>query len=299
MYYLREKLEIENEISEFAETDILWLDIEVADYNTKQPRLSIIQLLAYPHDVNGSRSCILDVLDRSDLIELFINKIMANEQIIKVFHNASHDLRFLGSKKAQNVICTLEMARSIPYYLLPVKSYSLKSLTEALTDFKKISKDEQTSDWGLRPLSQKQLGYAKMEPVYLAQVYLKLLELQEKTKPDPRIDDLDIIGQRYQQIEETWRLLDSEINHLKERGKKAMQAQNKRETITFKLSSSERTTFKIDFAELVELVKNKGIDLHFSVTLTKKIQEKISSYLDELVLDENTITVSRLISKNK
>ena len=195
MYYLREKLEIENEINEFAETDILWLDIEVADYKTKQPRLSIIQVLAYSHDVNGSRTCILDVLDRPDLIELFINKIMANEQIIKVFHNASYDLRFLGTKKAQNIICTLEMAHSIPYYLLPVNSYSLKSLSETLTNFKNISKDEQSSDWGIRPLSQKQLQYAKMETVYLAQIYQKLIILEAKLTPDPLTEDLEALGQ--------------------------------------------------------------------------------------------------------
>ena len=42
---------------------------------------------------------ILDVLDKPDLVTYFVDKIMVNPQIKKVFHNASYALRFLGKSR--------------------------------------------------------------------------------------------------------------------------------------------------------------------------------------------------------
>ena len=100
MQYLTKVNEIEAKIALFASAKTLWLDTEIADWNTSYPRLSIIQVLAEPKTNNAY---ILDVLDKPDLVDYFINKIMVNPQIEKVFHNASFDLRYLGEKLAQNV----------------------------------------------------------------------------------------------------------------------------------------------------------------------------------------------------
>jgi ribonuclease D len=299
MYYLTDESNIKEIISELSEADILWLDTEVADYNTKKPRLSLIQVLAYPQNLDGSRTCIIDVLDKTDLVEFFIDKIMKNKEIIKVFHNAKYDLKFLGKTKAKNVICTLELSRKIPYYLLPVKNHTLKTLTEYLTQFKNLSKEEQGSDWGIRPLTQTQLEYAKMDTVYLAQIYHKLTELESKIEPEPLQEDLENLGKRYLEIEEQWKLLDSEIQHIEARLKKAMLLQNKDEISAFKLSYSQRTTIKTDFSELVKLVNSKSIELDFSVTLTKEIQTKIGNNLDELKTETETKTISSLNKKNE
>ncbi len=179
MAYIEDKDTIRELIGELTDTDILWVDTEVADWNTSHPRLSLIQVLAFPHDETGNRTYILDVLDRGDLVELFIEKIMANENIKKVIHNASYDLQFLGNRRAKNVFCTLELARKIPYHLLPVESKSLKSLTLFLTDFKEVDKQQQSSDWGKRPLREEQIKYAEMDCVYLAHVYSRLLEIKK------------------------------------------------------------------------------------------------------------------------
>lgn len=56
-----------------------------------KPRLSLIQVLADPHDLTGESTDILDVLDRNDLVRYFVDQIMANSQIEKLFHNASYD----------------------------------------------------------------------------------------------------------------------------------------------------------------------------------------------------------------
>ena len=52
---------------------------------------------------------ILDVFDKPDLVTYFVDKIMVNPQIEKLFHNASYHLRLLGKKQSENVICTYKI----------------------------------------------------------------------------------------------------------------------------------------------------------------------------------------------
>lgn len=297
MYYLTQASDIKFLIDELTDSEILWLDTEVADYKTKKPRLSLIQVLANPQDLTGSRTCMIDVLEQPELVKIFIDKIMTNPTIEKVFHNAAYDLKFLGQKKAVNVTCTLEMARKIPYHFLPVAKHTLKYLTEYLTEFKNISKEEQGSDWGIRPLTTQQLEYAKMDCVYLAQVHINLLAINEKNQISPQEEDLNKLGQRYLEIESQWRLLDSEMEYLKDRVKQAMSAQKIKETAVFKLSSSQRTTIKVDFDQLAKLAIAQGIDLDFDVTLTKEIQGQLGTFLAQLPIQEQKIDVAALKTK--
>lgn len=102
MSYLTEVADIEAAIFQLANCPVLWLDTEVAEWWTSQPKLSLIQVLADVQDLNGTSTYLLDVLDRPDLVQLFISQVMANPVIEKVFHNANYDLRFLGKSAAQN-----------------------------------------------------------------------------------------------------------------------------------------------------------------------------------------------------
>ena len=52
MHYLTDATEIKAQINQLCSSKILWLDTEVADYRTPNPRLSLIQVLANPTD-NG------------------------------------------------------------------------------------------------------------------------------------------------------------------------------------------------------------------------------------------------------
>ncbi|GAA6620062.1 hypothetical protein [Scytonema sp. NUACC26] len=51
MFYLTQAAEIQAIIPELASHPILWLDTEVADYNTPSPKLALIQVLAEPNDL--------------------------------------------------------------------------------------------------------------------------------------------------------------------------------------------------------------------------------------------------------
>lgn len=299
MPYLTKPQDILDKIAESAQAQLLWIDTEIADYQTRKPRLSLIQVLDDSGDLTGEKVYILDVLDRAEVLQEFIDKIMVNSLIEKVFHNASYDLKLLGKTKAKNVTCTLDIAKKIPYYLLQLPNLQLKTLAEQLCYFPPVDKTEQSSDWGMRPLSSSQLQYAKMDTVYLAQVHQQLLKLMRRSEPDPNTEDLATLAQRYRKIEHQWKLLDTEMTHLQERLKKAMQAQNVLETDSFELSSYQRTTKKVPFDHLAKLVQSKGIELDFSVPLTQKLQKELGDIVTQLPVEEEVSTSWRLSMKEQ
>ncbi|BAZ38617.1 3'-5' exonuclease [Calothrix sp. NIES-4101] len=299
MPYLSSASEINQFITECTQRNILWLDTEVADFKAKKPRLSLIQVLDNPNDMSGERNFILDVLEQPDVVANFISEIMVNPTIEKVFHNAKYDLKFLGAKNTKNVTCTLEMAKEIPYYILPVPNYQLRTLATTICNFPNINKQEQSSDWGQRPLTAAQINYAYFDCIYLAQVHQKLLGLSKQVNIPAIDEDIQLLTARYQEIEEQYKLLHSEIEHLEERLKKAMQAQNTWETPVFKLSSYERATLKVAFNDLAEFIHAQGINLNFPVTLTKTLQKDLGDNLDKLNIVEEKITSFRLNSRNQ
>lgn len=153
-----------------ANDKTLFLDLEIANYKSKQDqKISLIQVLSRRSKSFGD-VVILDVLDEADCISHFIQTIMVDPLIVKVFHNKSFDIRYLGGNLCQNVHCTLQMARQLPYFMLPVPNYKLDTITHHLLD-KDVSMNEtekqnlrykdkkeiQSSEWNDRPLSDEQL----------------------------------------------------------------------------------------------------------------------------------------------
>ncbi|MBW4642236.1 MAG: ribonuclease D [Goleter apudmare HA4340-LM2] len=299
MPYLNTTSEIQKLVAEYTNAPTLWIDTEVADYKSRRPRLSLIQVLDDPLDMTGDRVYLLDVLDQPNVVANFVEQIMVNPSIEKVFHNANYDVKFLGNKQAKNITCTLEIAKKIPYYLLPLPNYQLQTLATLLCNFNNINKQEQQSDWGKRPLTEEQIDYAYLDCIYLAQVHLQLLELQLKVNPDPATEDLIALGTRYTQLEQQWKLLQSEFEHLQERVKKAMQAQNLSETSYCKLTGYERKTVKVAFAELAKLAETQGINLDFPITLTQKLQKDLGNNLEQLSVEIDATTAWRLTPKNQ
>lgn len=297
MPYLKSADEIRSIVAKYTKAKTLWLDTEVADYDTRNPKLSLIQVSDDCNDLTGENVYILDVLEQPEIVTEFIDAIMFNAAIEKVFHNAKYDLRFLGKKKAKNVTCTLEMAKQIPYYILPLPNYKLKTLAVELCHFQEVDKEQQGSNWGIRPLTEEQIEYAYFDCIILAQVHLRLLELIQEVKIDAASVDLSLLGNEYLELEQQWKLLKSEFEHLQQRIKQAMQAQNLSETEYFKLSSSERTTIKVPFSELVRLVKTQDLSLSFDITLTKDMQKNLGENIEQLNVEISKTTSLRLSSK--
>lgn len=293
MPYLTAPNDIKALIAKISQAKILWVDTEIADYKSN-PRLSLIQVLADSTDATGDAAFMLDVLDKPELAKDFINQIMVNPNIEKVLHNASYDIRFLGNDDAKNVTCTLKMARKIPAYILPLPNRQLKTLIETLCGIAYVDKTEQSGDWAKRPLTQKQLEYAKMDAVYLVQVHRRLLEILTQCYPEPATENLTALGEKYQEIESQWKPLDSEFAEVKERFKAGMMAQKLKDSSYFELSSS--ITMKVDFLTLARLTQTEGIELNFPVTLTKEIQKQLGEIIAHPSLEVEDIASWRLNS---
>ena len=293
MPYLTAANDIKALIAKISQAKILWVDTEIADYKSN-PRLSLIQVLADSTDATGDAAFLLDVLDQPELAKIFISQIMVNPDIEKVLHNASYDIRFLGNDDAQNVTCTLKMARKIPAYILPLPNRQLKTLIETLCGIAYVDKTEQSGDWAKRPLTQKQLEYAKMDAVYLVGVHRRLREILAQCYPEPATENLTALGEKYQEIESQWKPLDVEFGEVKERFKAAMMAQKLKDSSYFELSSS--ITMKVDFLTLARLTQTEGIELNFPVTLTKEIQKQLGAIIADPSLEIEDISSWRLNS---
>jgi ribonuclease D len=274
--------DIRSAIAQCQEQTCLWLDTEVADCFTKQPRLSLIQI-ATANDV-----MVLDVLDRPKLIAEFIAAIMVPAHIEKVFHNAAFDLRFLGGTTAMNVTCTYKLAKKIPVGLLPVTNHQLKTLAEHFVTGVQVDKSEQVSDWSLRPLRPEQLHYAQMDAVYLAKVHLGLLALQEQSPAiDPQAENIAQLSQRYQELEQQIKPLTMERDQLKDRLQAAMAAQGCKETSEYRLQTQNRSTKKCNLAELAQLASQQGLT-DIQISLPKDLLQQLGESIEQLQIQTET-----------
>lgn len=294
MPYLSDPDQLQAAIATLAQAQQLWLDTETADYKSKNPRLSLIQVLAAGEDVAPERVWVLDVLEQPEVVEQFITVVMANEAIEKICHNESYDRRFLGKTRAQNLACTLKLAKAIPQHLLPVANYQLKTLAEYFAIPTALDKAEQGSDWGQRPLTPQQLQYAALDVVALAQVYQQLQPLHERSHPDPSTEDLEALVLRYRQIKPQWELLNAEVKHLEERLKKAMPAQGIEEQGGIALQVSQRTTRKVGFEAIAAYAQAQNLSLNFPVTLTQAILKVLGTGATELPIEEQVSTIVKL-----
>src|SRR5687768_7409272 len=145
----------------------LWIDTETADWQTSNPRLSLLQV----RTPDGGLF-VVDILAggmRAVLETAFVPAVMANSAIRKWAHSASYDRRFLGGERVQNLQCTLRLAKSIPYHRLPTRKLTLGALAAHVCG-SNVDKAHQGDDWGVRPLSNEQLAYAAGDPEWCRRV---------------------------------------------------------------------------------------------------------------------------------
>jgi len=298
MQYFAQPKQIVSLIEKYTQTPVLWIDTEVADFKSRNPKLSLIQVLDTKNEPEKNVA-VLDVLHQPEIVDRFIEKIMLNPTIEKVFHNAKYDLKFLGKAKAKNITCTLETAKKIPYYLLPLPNFSLKTLAEKLCNIVEVDKSQQASDWGQRPLDNSQLNYAKLDPVYLYMVHQKLLHLQVLSNPNPVNENIEMLAERYLELKQQHQIIESEFNHFEARIKAAMQAQNIIETVDIKMSPTSRTTLKVAFNQLAEVIQTNGIELDFPVTLNQKLQKDLAPVIEQLPIQEEITNSWRITIKQQ
>lgn len=167
---------LEEAVSALSKSDFVTVDTEFIRETTFWPELCLIQM-ATP-DATALVDALAPGLDLSSFFAL-----MANKDIVKVFHAARQDIEIvhhLGGLIPEPVFDSQVAAMVCGFG----DAISYDQLVAKITG-KHIDKTSRFTDWRRRPLSEKQLDYALADVTYLRDVYLHLkAKLEEEGRSD-------------------------------------------------------------------------------------------------------------------
>ena len=155
----------------FATQPFVTVDTEFLRETTYYPLLCVAQIASVDEAV------VIDTLAEGLDLAPFL-ALMANENVVKVFHAARQDIEIVW-----------HMAELIPHPIFDTQvaamvlgygdSISYDQLVQRVTGGH-IDKSNRFTDWSRRPLSDAQLIYAVSDVTHLRDIYLKLKEELEK-----------------------------------------------------------------------------------------------------------------------
>ena len=148
------------------------VDTETMGLNLQRDRLCVVQL--------SSGDGIAHIVQlKDDYHAPYLKKILSDPKILKIFHYARFDVAMLYLYL--NVLPTPIFCTKIASRLTRTNtdSHGLKNLCEDLLNVK-LSKQQQTSDWGADKLSAEQLEYAAADVLYLHDLKEKLEKLLKR-----------------------------------------------------------------------------------------------------------------------
>lgn len=177
---------------------IISVDTETVGWDTGNERLCLIQI-----GIPTKRMVlVVDALafPRLDIL----GPCLSNRTPNIVAHNAPFEEKQFGRYgiKLRGIIDTLTMARKLRGDL---PNHTLQTCCRLLLDLD-ISKEEQTSDWSLRPLQPEQLLYARLDAEIAFLLYENLARLEAKLLIDPKLSVPDLMKQLAETITERIKL---------------------------------------------------------------------------------------------
>ena len=140
--------------------DSVAIDTETMGLNPHRDRLCVVQM----SNGDGSADVIQIPMGHTDAPNL--KALLANPNIIKIFHFARFDLAALYNAfgvMPQPVYCTKIASRLTRTY---TDRHGLKDLVREILNID-LSKQQQSSDWGSASLSEAQLAYAASDVLHL------------------------------------------------------------------------------------------------------------------------------------
>ena len=154
--------------------DSVAIDTETMGLKTLRDRLCLIQISAG----NGDAHLIKIEKSIASPQQKYKNlkKVLQNKNILKIFHFARFDLaalNFYVCKVEGNIWCTKIASKLSRTY---TNKHGLSDLTKELLSIE-ISKEQQSSNWGNKIISQKQKKYASNDVLYLHNLKEKLEEI--------------------------------------------------------------------------------------------------------------------------
>jgi ribonuclease D len=168
---------------QLAGQPILSVDTETSGWQVGNEQLCLIQI-GVPTE---KRVILVDVLKTGAPTALA--PILSAPTPLIIAHNASFEERQFAryDMKVKGVRDTLTMSRQLRPDL---PNHTLRTCCKLLLGLE-LSKQEQTSDWSVRPLSQEQVAYARLDAEVAISLYDYLAALEERASQEL---DLDIPG---------------------------------------------------------------------------------------------------------
>jgi ribonuclease D len=149
------------------------VDTETLGLNLQRDRLCLVQLSA------GDGSAHLVQFDGSDFSAPRLKALLADPAITKIFHFARFDIAVLEKNlgvATGPLYCTKIASKLVRTY---TDRHGLKDLAAELLGVE-LSKQQQSSDWASRELTQQQLAYAASDVLYLHALKEKLDAMLER-----------------------------------------------------------------------------------------------------------------------
>lgn len=150
------------------------IDIETTGLNFRSDKIGSIQVF------DGQTVYIV----RPPFDARVLADIVASDRVVKIFHHAMFDLRFLAHQlnfRPKNIRCTKIAAKIV---LRDLEKFSLVDIVEHYLG-QQLNKGQQTSNWMQDALSEDQVLYAIRDVIYLPKIMGMLLRdsLEKKVRP--------------------------------------------------------------------------------------------------------------------
>jgi ribonuclease D len=137
------------------------IDTETMGLNFKRDRLCLVQLSSENGEVH-----LLQIQKGQHSRSENLKKLLTDPSVVKIFHFARFDVSILNHTfgiRVNPIYCTKIASKLVRTYS---DRHGLKDLCGELLNVD-LSKQEQSSDWGKKELSSKQLEYAAGDVIYL------------------------------------------------------------------------------------------------------------------------------------
>jgi|694.fasta_scaffold21291_5 ribonuclease D len=164
--------ELEQAVATLVNEPLLSIDTETSGWQTGNEQLCLIQI-GVP---SSKRVLLVDVLGTG--APKALGPILSAATPLIVAHNASFEERQFAryDMKVKGVRDTLAMSRELRPDL---PNHTLRTCCKLLLGLE-LSKEEQTSDWSVRPLSNRQVDYARLDAEVALTLYDYLAGLEER-----------------------------------------------------------------------------------------------------------------------
>lgn len=153
--------------ADFQASGAIAVDTETMGLNSLRDKLCLVQLST------GDGNAALVQIDRDTFAAPRLKALLEDPQVLKIFHFARFDVAALKQWLGANtgpIYCTKIASRLTRTY---TDRHGLKDLVKEMLGIE-LSKNQQTSDWGIPVLSDAQKQYAALDVVYLHELRSRL-----------------------------------------------------------------------------------------------------------------------------